>query len=496
MGNPVFIFDFDCTLTYTHYYWFLNGMSQFMSNRHWAPVIKRFDIDPGKLFPGGKPAEEQKESLINLFFGGKERFELVRGFLKELKEAGFDLYISSRGNCRSIKLLTGLLDLNEFFEGVNAGGAEDPFYQGGKVSFISRLVREKKPSHVFYADDDGKEHYELEQELKGRVEYTYFGANIGLLKDHNGLTREMIDQIKQKLPGQEPKQSPAQEPKQSPAQEPKQSPAQEPKQSPAQEPKQSPAQEPRRQQGEESARPISLIPLGMEGIYVVQGCELAAQIRIDRDPSTGRGFMLGVNRDNVRILAKELEHYSRGELTFGSASDKSQEDKLVVRWEDGILVVTFGKERLSCRLRKWFPPRTPSYFRRQGEWSTSSLDVYANYHRVTVDQGLVILETMVMDGVLESERELVSYTKKEFRTYISDEELKEIKYELNTYFDRHPGENDTKDIKRVELRYGFEGGKEVLTLLGPFAWIVTRGDEGIPRMECERGLDPVWYQLR
>ena len=215
--KPIVIFDFDCTITFSHWYWFLNNTHKFAKNAQWCGSSNISDIIAlskqvnSNLNSLDHLLDIQRKELMTLIFGGINRLLEIFDFLDYLSEYGCHLYISSRGNCSQIIPLINQVGLDQYFMlpngivNINAHG--DPCIQGDKVEFIiadTNSLRNKYPdSHIYYIDDDGFENNIIQTDYFHvvRHNYTYFGANIGLFKDQNGLDKSQMKHISTEITG-------------------------------------------------------------------------------------------------------------------------------------------------------------------------------------------------------------------------------------------------------------------------------------------------------
>ena len=216
-SHPVVILDFDCTLTFSHWYWFLNNLHKFSENKHWLGGYKYDEIESlsaevrSHLTDLDKLSEKDQSFLIELIFGGMDRLQEVFRFLAHLEAYGCYLYISSRGMCDEIIPLIKKTGLDKFFikpeEIININANGGLCVKGTKVDFIIAgwpSLRKKHPhSHLYYIDDDGCDNKVIATRYGASVSetYTYYGENIGLFKDNNGLSASQMDTISRNITG-------------------------------------------------------------------------------------------------------------------------------------------------------------------------------------------------------------------------------------------------------------------------------------------------------
>jgi hypothetical protein len=190
-----FVFDFDCTLTYTHFYYFTNDLDTYCKKFkvEQTDKIKNLQVSIIKYLK-----EDTKinlyllEQFIELIFGGNDRLKMIKQFLCKLNLN--NVYIASRGNkndiCKCIDLCGIKISHNNIF------GNETP-----KVNVINNLINK---GNVFYVDDDRFEHIEFIRNLliidkfpmtiaqKNNNNYVFMNS---LMKEGSGLTLEQINLI-------------------------------------------------------------------------------------------------------------------------------------------------------------------------------------------------------------------------------------------------------------------------------------------------------------
>lgn len=216
-----FIFDFDCTLTISHFYYFVYDIDSYCIN--WRSVADKFNIEQKNIralsaiwceacIPTSTLSQphnrlrallmENQDLLLNLIFGGKHRLSLIKLFLQSLIDAEYDLYISSRGMTEDIIKIMDLFDLSKYFKEINANVRTHTHARAGtnvgKVDFILGLAKNGY-EEISYVDDCNHEHTKLSKLIDSKILYNYYGSNIGLAYNANGLTTKMIKIICGKL---------------------------------------------------------------------------------------------------------------------------------------------------------------------------------------------------------------------------------------------------------------------------------------------------------
>lgn len=189
------VFDFDCTLTTTHFYNKVSTIVNEILNNHFAKnitlnseyvcdftmLIARFmlnDIKEDEFSVDFKESTLYKTSnikqiCIDTIFGGTERFEILRKFFDELKQNG-ELYISSRGNCDHILWLLKKVELSGYFKEINANDDSDD--SRCTVTNKSNFIHGLRYKNIYYIDDDPFESFDLHDSDK--IKITFFGGSI------------------------------------------------------------------------------------------------------------------------------------------------------------------------------------------------------------------------------------------------------------------------------------------------------------------------------
>lgn len=100
-----FVFDFDCTITYSHLHWLTNEPFGRYRER-WNNVIIEHGYDDrilGQIFDKKDIWWMSHDALTKIIFGNELRLNNIKNFFEELKKNNYDIYVSSRGNCDPIK---------------------------------------------------------------------------------------------------------------------------------------------------------------------------------------------------------------------------------------------------------------------------------------------------------------------------------------------------------------------------------------------------------
>lgn len=190
-----FIFDFDCTITYTHFYYFTHDLDTYCKKFKieqtdkikWLQIIIIKYLKEDHYIP-----LEYFSIFVNLIFGSNERLRLIKKFLNKLNLE--NVYIASRGDKNDICKCIDLLGIKIPHD--NVFGNETP-----KINVINNLIDK---GNVFYVDDDRQEHIEFikDFETDSRIPFTsciknknhYVFMNT-LMKEGSGLTLEQMNLI-------------------------------------------------------------------------------------------------------------------------------------------------------------------------------------------------------------------------------------------------------------------------------------------------------------
>lgn len=191
------VLDFDCTLTSTHVFHLLNTDGHYEDK--WGDKLIEHAVSPQQLAGLLKGNwETGRDLLTGVMFGGSGRLRSVRFFLEQVRQTGTDIYISSCGRYDQIRRVMEFFQLDNFVTGINASGVPNQRLTGDKHAFITRLVNVHGYGRVYYVDDDPAQHQVLARHRPFHSDrYRYFGENIGLRRDGNGLDCKMMNSILQ-----------------------------------------------------------------------------------------------------------------------------------------------------------------------------------------------------------------------------------------------------------------------------------------------------------
>ncbi len=172
-----FIFDFDCTLTVRHLYYFLNNLSIF--KELYSKLLNDIDINDVNIeqlhafakyhlkldtVSSSLDLTTGKELFIKIIFGSQDRIEILR---KMFTDIGKDnLYIASRGIKEQIIKTLDFVGLDGLIKSENI--------TGGNINKTIILKEHIIKENVFYADDDNEEHNNFVQEFSDNLMISHY----------------------------------------------------------------------------------------------------------------------------------------------------------------------------------------------------------------------------------------------------------------------------------------------------------------------------------
>ena len=201
------VFDFDCTLTYSNFFYLVHDPDINKYKQKFGHVLQQFgyqNMSEGELRSivnlNVLNTPDKMRKFINIIFGGEKRFAQLKFFLNYLKRMGYDLYVSSLGQCSSITACLRYVGLEDLFTSINARG-EGSCWKGTKDVYLEYLLN-SGCKIIEYIDDDDTSHQifmtkDRQNNLlaKHGANYSFDGANIGLQREGQGLTRDMMSKI-------------------------------------------------------------------------------------------------------------------------------------------------------------------------------------------------------------------------------------------------------------------------------------------------------------
>ena len=216
-NGHLIVFDFDCTLTTKHYYYFMNKNN--INHQTKLPILDTKitdtidDLDKFRNhIRNNETSLVEKQIIIDQFFGGDSRFQKLKDVLQTLKDRGCHIIIASRGKKEEIIALLKCVGMLDLFNEIYGQPTSKTFLLFNKMNRI-------ECKYLYYFDDDRtendtlindfredkalkKENMEnnfevsiitiLTSNLSHNVEYNFFNK---LEKNGNGLTIEYLDNL-------------------------------------------------------------------------------------------------------------------------------------------------------------------------------------------------------------------------------------------------------------------------------------------------------------
>uniref|UniRef100_A0A6C0ILM1 Uncharacterized protein n=1 Tax=viral metagenome TaxID=1070528 RepID=A0A6C0ILM1_9ZZZZ len=153
------VFDFDCTLTTSHFYHYMHSTEYFSGLYPSVPEVQtllRAGPQIQTAIRLGVINDNERKILIDAFFGGEVRFKRLFEMIQTLRMGGAAVYISSRGIKEEIENFLSILGINPqaLFNGITGGNITKP-------TVILPLAETMR--RMYYFDDDPTEHYTVIQ---------------------------------------------------------------------------------------------------------------------------------------------------------------------------------------------------------------------------------------------------------------------------------------------------------------------------------------------
>lgn len=229
-NRKAFVTDFDCTLTYIHTFDFIYNIGtyylyHYQDNEHIERIIKKYNniginndytlsnyirnilgVAKKEMPPGLEMINESTkiDIVVDLIFGGSTRLEYLKNFLDILKKNNFDIYISTFSECEVVHSIIKIVDLDKYIEKIHSPRSNKDNIKckklKNKTSFIISIIN--LYDEIYYVDDDNREVNDMMMEIKeygSNVIFTYFGENVGLMKNMHGLSSETISRILEEM---------------------------------------------------------------------------------------------------------------------------------------------------------------------------------------------------------------------------------------------------------------------------------------------------------
>jgi len=195
----LFIFDFDCTLSSHHVYWFLNNVSYF---KKLYPHIDEVRIDTlhAKTATYLKTSDSAlkdialtaKDDFVELLFSGYSRIDNLRKMFDELITHGHMFCILSKGIVEQIIACLKFVGLD------NAISYHDgtPQVFGHKMNKVTVLFDATCVCNVVYIDDDHTEHIKFIDEYCEHIDKDSIARKITELKQDENIIHYSVELTK------------------------------------------------------------------------------------------------------------------------------------------------------------------------------------------------------------------------------------------------------------------------------------------------------------
>ena len=156
-----FIFDFDCTLTHYHFFWFIHDPEKFRVEYPSVSFNNNLQIEIYKYIKqipniDGKityPSKNSIDKLILTLFHSEDRIKAINSMFKRMHNQGHEVYIASRGIKTDIIRLMDLVGIIFPFNIENITGCT--------LHKVRRLEEQLQLNSVIYFDDNSDEHEEF-----------------------------------------------------------------------------------------------------------------------------------------------------------------------------------------------------------------------------------------------------------------------------------------------------------------------------------------------
>jgi len=204
--NTVYVFDFDCTLTIKHFYYFVSDYDIFKNAYSITSTNTIYDKIRDYYLKDTIADETDKETyitpFINLFFDGQERLNKIKKMFERIGKE--NLYIATRGIKSNVVKILRLIDVGDLIHEDHI----NPLINGKEVDKDILLEDLFKTKNIFYADDNHEEHIKfinknnptIVRETENTTVYRGRNGNTytfykSLMKEGGGISEDMLDRI-------------------------------------------------------------------------------------------------------------------------------------------------------------------------------------------------------------------------------------------------------------------------------------------------------------
>lgn len=198
-----FVFDFDCTLTSSHYYFFIEHYNKWRINtgidkgRDISYALRKFREEKVNYENCKIILEKINPNYLNIINECIMNFRIqdLKCFLDFISKKGYDIFISSRGYVYDIGLFLYLFDI----QNIEKIYGTKPYVAYFPKRYVLKKLYKKGYDFIFYIDDTHGEHYEFLKIIQNKsldLEYYFYDK---LKENGQGLTKEMMKGIMLKI---------------------------------------------------------------------------------------------------------------------------------------------------------------------------------------------------------------------------------------------------------------------------------------------------------
>ena len=200
MSSSCFIFDFDCTLTISHWYYFLENFNHWKQNyenidenmENISNIISKFKYQNFKFELCKYILKNKFPNFLILlrkyFLGDIQRNENLKTFFDLIDKSSYDIFIVSRGYKYDIELFLYFFKFRHIKK-VYARKLNNKYIQ--KNIYFKNLVL-KGYNIIKYIDDDHSDHLEFKKLIKinkYNIDYVFYDL---LEKEGTGINLNII----------------------------------------------------------------------------------------------------------------------------------------------------------------------------------------------------------------------------------------------------------------------------------------------------------------
>ena len=210
------IFDFDCTLTYTHWFYFVNDFNYWLQNFG----FKNFKIDEKEIYIlkncskfflecrkknpiyntiiNEKNFKKYKKCVLKYIFGGKKRLDMIIKLFKTINDKNYDIYVISYSYMYDIYLMFHIFDIGKIKKVI----AKSRYSEMETKDYYLKEIYFSGVKKIIYVDDSEHDYDNFIKNLdekdknlvKNDKDFTNF-IFIKLIKEDNGINNTIYKNI-------------------------------------------------------------------------------------------------------------------------------------------------------------------------------------------------------------------------------------------------------------------------------------------------------------